>query len=173
MAGGLPVVQFPPYERSYGAPMSRPSRRSSKRRRVVMRGHDNQYASGMAGSSGRPCGVQAGRRRNEGGNARQAPSRRTTRAIRHCHHCRRVQGMADHGGSRRSDPRTPRPLERLGDLPLAVRSSALAEDLASASFAGQYETAKSIDALSSQLRSEFIDRFRRSGEFEVPAVESS
>src|SRR5579864_4319107 len=30
--------------------------------------------------------------------------------------------------------------ERLGDVPLAVRSSAVAEDLPDASFAGQYET---------------------------------
>src|SRR5262245_6102014 len=31
-------------------------------------------------------------------------------------------------------------LERLGDAPVAVRSSAAAEDLADASFAGQYDT---------------------------------
>src|SRR6266511_4207219 len=45
--------------------------------------------------------------------------------------------------------------ERLGDVPVAVRSSAVAEDLADASFAGQYETVLGVqgpDALLDAIR---------------------
>ena len=36
-------------------------------------------------------------------------------------------------------------MDRLGQIPLAVRSSAVAEDLAGASFAGQYETVLGVE----------------------------
>jgi pyruvate,water dikinase len=54
--------------------------------------------------------------------------------------------------------------EGLGDVPLAVRSSAVAEDLPNASFAGQYETVLDVrgaDALLAAVRQVFVSAFSR------------
>jgi len=54
--------------------------------------------------------------------------------------------------------------ERLGDVPLAVRSSGVAEDLPNASFAGQYETVLDVrgaDALLAAVRRVFVSAFSR------------
>src|SRR5258708_4488615 len=53
------------------------------------------------------------------------------------------------------DPDPNEMLQLLGDVPVAVRSSAVAEDLAEASFAGQYETVLNVhgpDALREAIR---------------------
>ena len=52
----------------------------------------------------------------------------------------------------------------LGDIPLAVRSSGVAEDLPNASFAGQYETVLDVrgtDALLAAVRRVFVSAFSR------------
>jgi len=54
--------------------------------------------------------------------------------------------------------------EGLGDVPLAVRSSGIEEDLPNASFAGQYETVLDVrgaDALQAAVRHVFVSAFSR------------
>jgi phosphoenolpyruvate synthase/pyruvate phosphate dikinase len=67
--------------------------------------------------------------------------------------CERILAAADDAGGTTTKAQIPADIwaeirshiDQLGDCPLAVRSSGLAEDLAHASFAGQYETVLEVE----------------------------